>query len=43
MKENSGTQLGLYEAGRGKTSLVTYRMEWREESFRKEANWEVTW
>lgn len=27
---------------RGKTSLVMCRMEWREESFRKEANWEVT-
>lgn len=26
----------------GETSLVTCRMEWKEESFHKEANWEVT-
>lgn len=26
----------------GETSLVTCSMEWKEESFHKEANWEVT-
>lgn len=35
VKENSGTQRGLSEAGQGKISLATRGMEWGEGSYRK--------